>query len=512
MRHAERILLLAVVAATVAIILAGDPLPMYDVSSHLATTVVLDGLVRHDGFWSSVYRIEWIPVPYWLTTALHWPLSKLLGPWLAMRVLVAAFAVALPAGWLFLARRTGGAPQFAPVVALAAFSSYYWSGVTNFLFGLALIAPAYRLFLDLEGLRSRRALALAALLVAAYFAHVFVLASILGACGLAWLLALAARRVPELSDFTPRPAHAAALAATTLLFAAAAWLIFAQPGEGANTGVPVFDLSPRRLGNLFEEPLSSPTIPSAGPALGLFLVVLAAWVLPRLRELLAAPRAELARAVHLPTLVVAAAFAALVYLGPVAILEDHGRVEEDIVPRFAPAAFLFGLAALRLRPARSARLALLVATLAFAGFRLSDAASLHAQQRRTWVEYRDGILARIPERSRILPILAEKGRFAPRSTYFFQFFGNYVVPERHGYSPSLYAQRGQQFLRHLPPGGGPHGEHRDIYDRDITDAEWAFYDFVVIQTGEDEPPIEGLVERADPVASAAGFRLYAVRR
>ncbi|MCA9753563.1 MAG: hypothetical protein KC591_15320, partial [Gemmatimonadetes bacterium] len=105
MARIERIVLVLVIAVTVAIIVSGDPLPMYDVSSHLATTVVLDGLHRGDPFFTERYEILPIAVPYWLTTALHWPLTLVFGPWLAMRLLVATFAVALPLGWLVLARR-----------------------------------------------------------------------------------------------------------------------------------------------------------------------------------------------------------------------------------------------------------------------------------------------------------------------------------------------------------------------------------------------------------------------
>ncbi|MCA9753585.1 MAG: hypothetical protein KC591_15430, partial [Gemmatimonadetes bacterium] len=361
----------------------------------------------------------------------------------------------------------------------------------------------FALFLGLGERPGRRLAGIAALLVAAYFAHVFVVAAILGAFATALVFTGLAPRVGLERDFSVRPAHWLATGLATVAFGAAVWFVFAHPGDGANSGRPLFDLSPLRLANLFEEPLSSPTLRRPLPALGLGFVVLAAWGI--------ANRNAPARGVHLTTLAVAVAFAVLYWVGPTSLLEADGRIEEDIVPRFAPAVFLFGLAALRLPDRRGPRLLLLLATLAFAGVKLADVSFLHQRQHEVWREYRAAILEPLPEHAKILPILNEKGRNAPETTYFFQFLGNYVVPERGGYSPSLYAQRGQQFLRHLPPGGNGRGEHRDIYDRDVTETEWDFYDYLVVQTNREAPDIPGLAERTDFVTAAAGFRLYRIR-
>lgn len=511
MKKIEGAIVGGLILASLAIILSTNPLAMYDASSHLSTTVVLRALLEGDAFYGAHYSIEWIPVPYWLTTAFHLPLTTLFGPWLAMQLLVAGFAIALPLGWRFLSWRTGASSLLLPLVVLAVFSHYYWSGVTNFLFGQALIAPALAFFYALRRFGSKEFAALVVILMLAYFAHVFVLASILGACGLAWTLAVAAPR-SRFAAMPPTKAHFAVLGLGVALFGAAAWFIFGEPGAGANTGQLLFDWSPHRLGNLFESAWSSPTLESPLPALAFVLVAGLAWLLPYGAMPLRRPRAFFAEAFHLPTLAIAIAFGALYFFGPVAIEEAPGKVEEDICPRFALTAFLLALASLRVRWSPPARYALLAVSLLFAAYKLNDTWRLHRQQADTYAAYRSEILERIPERSRILPILADKDRHAPKAVYFFQFLGNYVVPERHGYSPNLYGQVGQQFLRHVPPGGGARGQHRDIYDRTLTEDEWGFYDYLVVQTNADVPDVPGLEERTERVSEAVGFQLYRVRR
>jgi hypothetical protein len=92
-------------------------------------------------------------------------------------------------------------------------------------------------------------------------------------------------------------------------------------------------------------------------------------------------------------------------------------------------------------------------------------------------------------------------------SYFYLYFGEYVVTDRHGYSPAIFAAPGQQFLKHAR-----YPEHRDVFDLNVADWEWDYYDFVLVQTNKDDPNVPGLSDHASLAASTPDFRLFRIDR
>ncbi|HET9885891.1 MAG TPA: hypothetical protein VFR10_00150, partial [bacterium] len=301
-----------------------------------------------------------------------------------------------------------------------------------------------------------------------------------------------------------------ALAVLGLLLALAIYYTFAHHGTSANRGSLLFDFNPKRWGNLFEEPLTSPTISSL-PAFLLALSIGALWISSFSRQgtLLERVRAR----IHPAFLLVGVAFALLYLYGPVGIVEEHGRREEDISPRYVFVAFIFLLLGTKLVIGRRRRQLFLLLVLLMAAFKLSDARGIHRRVGRVYQEIETNILSKIPEGSRVLPLNDYRPPFSRKHVYFFLYAGNYVVVDRHGYSPNVFARAGQQPLRHVFGG-----EHRSIYNRTITTDEWNFYDYVLVQTNREHPPIDGLgvhakeIAHTKEVSPGSGFRLYRIER
>ena len=476
---------------------------MYDASSHLATGVIAERILAGDEFTRAHYFFLAQPVTYWLTT-LGLVATQALGPYASFNLLLSIYAIAMPLSFFLLAREFAPwALRYTPLVALTVFNWTYWRGETNFLFGQPLLPLATWLFL-----RSRRVFSLsfagfvlAAMLV--YLAHIFVLSALAGVTGLLTAIAYwQARRDP--SRRPPR-AQIAALAVLALLLALAVYYTFAQHGTSANRGRLLFDFNPMRWGNLFEEPLTSPTIPSPVPAFLLALSIGALWIssFPRQGSLLERVRAR----IDIPFLLVGVAFALLYLYGPVGIVEERGRREEDVSPRYVFAAFVFLLLATKLEIGRRRRQLFLLLVLLMAAFKLSDARAIHRRVGRIYQEIEANVISKIPEGSRVLPLNDYRPPNSRKLVYYFLYAGNYVVVDRHGYSPTVFARAGQQALRHVFGG-----EHRSIYNRTITTDEWNFYDYVLVQTDREHPPIEGLAEHTKEVADGGGFRLYRIER
>lgn len=505
---AEAFVLGAILLATLAIVADAFRPPMYDASSHLATGVIAQRIFAGDDFTSAHYVIDPVPVPYWLTTIGVLSLAGL-DPHVAFKILVGVHALLVPLAFVLLARRVApAATLFTGLVALTVFGKGYWSGETNFVFGQSFVVFALVAYFAARRFLSLATLAFALCAFAVYFAHVFVLCALLGSILVFAALSFVMPRLGRRDEAPPfGPPQAFMLALTLALFAAAVYFVFLYHGTSANRGVPLFDLNPRRLGNLFEDPLTSPTIPGPLPALTFLFILAGLWSSSLPNDPGLSPIARVLAGVRLPFLIAGLAFAALYYFGPVGLLEEGGRAEEDISPRFGWIAFLFLLLAPKLRLGPRRRGLLLVATLAFAAFKLADARALHRRVGAEYETFTTQILGKIPEGSRVLPVNDNHTANSRSWTYFFLYAGNYVAIDRHGYVPTVFARAGQQFLRHAT-----RGEHRAIFDRKIETQEWDWYDYVLVQTNAERPKIDGLAERAREIAAAAGFRLYRIER
>ena len=82
--------------------------------------------------------------------------------------------------------------------------------------------------------------------------------------------------------------------------------------------------------------------------------------------------------------------------------------------------------------------------------------------------------------------------------------GLVMVVSKNGWH--VFAVKGQHALRHLP-----WGDQRDVRNFDISQDEWRYYDYVLLQT--DKPTIPSSIQgRVQLIEQAAPFALYRVER
>ena len=513
MRRAATLLFWLLVAANVVTVLVHPFPPTNDASSHLATAVAFQGVLLGDPALTAWYAFDATPLPYWLPTLLLQPLLALFEPLLAWRLLMVAYVVALPLSWAWLLRVAteanvdavnmgpnadvdavdmgpnadvdavdigASSRLLAPLGALAVFNWAYWLGEASFILGMPLVFASYGLYLGLEASGGRRRLALfVGFAVATYLAHVFALCALVGVVavhiGLRWL----GRGAPV------NRAQWAAAAVVGGLFLAAVYLVLGSHGTGANRGEWLFTLETWRFGAVLRFPLGM-AFSSVLPAALVVSVVVAV-----------AARGP----VTLDLLVPGLALCVLACLGPLGVQEPTGF--EDIAQRFTLWGLLLTLGGLAVSEQRWRQAALLVAV----GVYGAVVVPLDFQRHRAFQAPAQTLAALLPAGSKLLPLQA---RAIPEHATLDEAahrFGNHVVTLRHGYSPHLFARAGQQPLNHrLWP------DYRRLRALEVSDAEWAFYDHVLVQSDADPPPVPGLVERADRVGAAHGFTLWRVRR
>lgn len=518
LRLAERALLFGSLAIMLALVLWHRYLPMNDTSSHIANAVIARGLQQGDPFFAAHYQMQAVPLPYWMAALLQLAGQRLLAPLVAYRLVVAGYLILLPLAFLSLCRAAtddgeadASAAPYAAVAALCGFNWAYHLGEINFILGQPFLLLAFAAFLRLgrPGAAPRTLVAFVALAVAVYLCHIYALSALLACLGCALLLRLCGARGAGEARL-PR-LQVLALAVAVGLFALAAYLVFLQHGTSANRGAPGFELSPRKAAHLLIDPFDSPTLggPARGVVLVLVLVLLLApvasslWSLWQRRAGLTLLQ-RLASLGALPVLVPGAALWLLAYAGPAHILGADGSIKEaEICTRFTLSGALLLLAGLRLPPRLRAGLLLAMALLCVV--KLRDAVYIHGAYDQRMRAVSAELLARVPERSRLLPLMDLKD--ASMVDYLYHRVGNYVVVERHGYSPHVFAVLGQHALRHRRGG-----DYRQVDDLVVTQDDWAFYDYVLIQTEALGPAVPGLRARAELVHRAAGFALYRVRR
>lgn len=517
---AERAVLVGLVAGMVALVLGHRYLPMNDAPSHTANAVIAAGLWRGDPFFAEHYELQTIPLPYWAVALSLAPLQALLQPLLAFRLLVALYVVLLPLGFLALLR-AAGAPEAAspaggqeaagadnrPLAAVAALMAMNWAyflGEANFFLGQPLVLFALALFIRPGPLRGGRLVGFCLLTAAVYLCHIYALTALCGAIFAFALQRTVRRGRPDLS-----PGQWAAAGWAAALFLLGAYYVLFAHGTDANTGGTwAFDFSPRKAAHLLIDPLDSPRSPSRPVLLGSVGALLGILFLPRLPGLRQDPRATLAAALHWPLLAPALLLLAVAFLGPVGLLRPDGSLKEgEIAMRLLLCGWLLLLGGVRLAPAPWVRPALLALTLLLGGFKLHDAYRLHRQVEKTVRAVSETLLAQIPPRSRLLPLMDLDPGEAVAADFLFHRIGNYVVIERHGYSPHVFAVLGQHPLRHRY-----FGDYRQVSQLQVSEPEWRFYDYVLVQTRRPEPRVPGLREHASLVATTGDFQLFRVQR
>jgi hypothetical protein len=193
----------------------------------------------------------------------------------------------------------------------------------------------------------------------------------------------------------------------------------------------------------------------------------------------------------------------LAYLGPAGVRDALSY--EDIGQRFDLAALLLLFGSLKPTESTRWRAGLAALVLAFGLFKLHDAWRIHREHDRRAAAVSDQLLAQVPRHSRVCPLFAMES--PTRIDHLDHRHGNYAVIERASYSPHVFARVGQQPLRHLA-----WGDYRPVARLELSDEEWAYYDFLLVQSDRAEPAVPGLAERTELLARAGDFRLYRVRR
>ena len=150
---------------------------------------------------------------------------------------------------------------------------------------------------------------------------------------------------------------------------------------------------------------------------------------------------------------------------------------------------------------RGPRGVLLAVVMLFAIVQLHSAHRLHRSIDARLLQIDAALLAKIPPHSRVLPLLdISHGEWRD---FLVHRIGNYVVL-RDSYSPHVFAVRGQHPLRHHP-----WGDQREVTNLQVTQEEWSFYDYVLLQT--DKPQLaQTLTTHLEPVASQDVFQLFRV--
>jgi hypothetical protein len=493
------------VVCSVALVLSVTYLPMNDAPSHIANSVIALGLWRGDPYFAAHYLYSLTPVPYWATTLGMVPAMPVLGAMTSFKVLIALYVAALPVCFLYLLRTA--APDNAPLAAVAVMAAYhwaYWMGESNYLLGQPLIFLGYALFLRMRRVGDRAFLAFLGVAALAYLCHIYALTGLLIAVFSYLPLGLVLPRY--------RPSRAQLLAAGwgVALFLLAAYFVLVFHGD-ANRGALDFDLSLKRLVHMGVDPFDSPASPSR-PLIFLSLALLAGALLgpyfapSRQGEEEQRPLRRLGEGVQLPFLMPALGLLGAAYLGPVSILNPDGSIKEtEIAIRFVLAGFLMALGAVRLRPGRLALSLCAAGVLLLVGLKGADAVRLHRVVDRTMKQVSAEVLARVPAQQRVLPLMdmAEERWM----NYLFHRIGNYVVVERHGYSPHVFAALGQQTLRHAR-----WGDQRSVADLQVRQEEWDYYDYVLVQSDREAPRVPGLAQRAERVARSHDFQLYRIKK
>lgn len=525
----ERVLLVLLVCTSALLPLCHTFLPMNDAPSHIATGHIASRLWQGDAFFRAHYSFQSLPLPYWACTLLMLGLEPLLGPLRAFGVVFAAYVIALPLGLRAVLRTA--APGALPLVLLGALASLnwaYWLGEVNFLLGQPLALFALALLLRSTSVRSRAFGGFLLLVPLVYLCHIYAVTAL--------LIAAAGIVAPDVLGWgplraLPRPSRAQWLGAVYVLlfFGLAAYFVLFQHHTDANRGQVTLGLSVYKLAHVAIDPFDTLRGPAHFMTPLLWLALGAAGGLSlraRWQEL--APAAGLSEGTgrisqgqaqglgrvlglfHLPLLIPALGLLAVAILGPFAILNPDGTMKEgEISTRFSLLGVLLGLCALRWRWTPQVRALFLAAVVAFGSLKTVESWRIHRAYDAEVRALDRTLLSLVPPHSRLLPLLGipqpDRGDFVRHR------LGSYVVPLREGYSPHVFATLGQHPLRHTRTG-----DWREVDVLELGADDWAYYDYVLVQTDRPEDQlaqaVPGLTEHAVLLGTQPPFRLYRVGR
>jgi len=428
----------------------------------------------------------------------------ILPPLTAFSVLVAAYIVLMPLSFHAVVRATGrDGGVLTAVAALTAFNWSYWLGEASFFLGQPLVLLAFALFLRIRRCRSGAFVGFLIVSVLTYFCHFFALGALFVAVASLAPLGLPALREAVDPRFRWSAARLAAAAALTFLFLLGCYyvLLHQQPEHGR--GVFSLDLSVRKLAQIGLVPFDAPDTRPRWLTPAFLAMVAGALIVPHLHPASSSSGWSGWRQAFEPVLLLPAiALVAAALLSPQRLLETSGATKDDeIAVRFCLCAFLFCLAASRVPRSPVVRATLLVATDLFVAVKLAGDWSVHHRYDTRMREISTRLFSQVPPGSRVLPLKDLSAANALDNLY--HRAGNYVVVQRHSYSPHVFAVIGQQPLRHVKGG-----DHRSVSLRAVSDAEWAYYDFVLVQTDRDTPAVPGLEDHGVRLGQVGPFLLY----
>jgi hypothetical protein len=160
-------------AASLVPIWAPRHLPLLDLPRHLAAAQILSHFRDATTGYARFYELNLLPLPYWGWLAPVRALALMMPVAIASKLVLSAYALALPLGCALLARRMGRSPWLALFIFPFVFNMNVGYGFVAFVVGLAILPFALWAldrFLDEPSLG--RGVALSLLTLAIYFAHV----------------------------------------------------------------------------------------------------------------------------------------------------------------------------------------------------------------------------------------------------------------------------------------------------------------------------------------------------
>jgi hypothetical protein len=470
----------------------GRYLPFLDMPQHLALATVL----RHhaDPAWGFAphFEVQWGELtPYWLTYLTVHVFAQAMPVETAARVFLTLYALAFPWAGIALGRAFGQPGWVGLLAAPLALNTNLYYGFVNYAAGVVLLLFAIAAFQrQLEEPQRGRAVGLAVLAIALFFAHVQALALLLVCAPVQALARRAAWRRALRASISLVPAVAGLLAPW------AYWTFVDPQGSERQFASIQGDPTPRfesLATNLEELPASVAGAFQDGSD-GL---VFAAWAVVAVVGLSRGWRpGEPFRGRLVPALLAATALLGY-FLAPMSI-----KGQWNINPRFALPAALLVLPALRFASPRRAGAAALALSLTVA----ANAAWHHAAFDREVGPFEEA-LASLPRGRRVLALMYEpRGHVLEKWPYL--HFGQYAMVRRGGAAGGSFAASAPMPVRYRDVKSFPHPGPWRPGDFDPA-VHGPCYDYVLVRwTSGGRPPAAGPSGLREPVFSQGPWRLY----
>lgn len=499
----EELLLAVGLVANLLAALTARHFPYQDAPNHLARYVLLERWLL--GSAPPDFHVTVVPSSYVGLDALGVLLVHLFGAAGALRALTVVELAALPLGLYILLRAT--APErrgWALVGVLFGFSWYLLAGFLNYTLGIALALAWLAAWWPRRAARAWGGrLMLAAGLLALFLVH---LVAPLVALAVVWTdvsltSAAALARRARIAEQVRQPRVLTALVVSVPVMALYAW--GEQAGAGIGSTPPTVELRP------LAGKLAALAAPFFSFSPGQALTMAAGYAVAAVGFLLA-NRGRL----RLDTMVAAAAaLLTLYFLFPRTILPAR-----DIDLRWLLPAYLVPFAATgaaRAREQRPALVALLAACLLHAGVVRWVARDVDRQ-----LDGFDAVLAQLPPRSRVLPLVTDARRYRRISPFL--HYAHWHTVARDGRVPGTFSLLGTRagdrpytHFAHFRARRQLYFPPNDWGTVDYSPLDWdriaAEYDYIV-QAGDDARVRAYLSAHARPELRVGEVALYRVRR